>query len=86
MHRQDQYQPDPCIVAGRLRAHKAIVKKGVMSLLLDILDNEPEDAAILRRWGPKALPPTRWLTRGGQNRERDPDKRSSAADQVRPSA
>jgi uncharacterized protein len=26
-------------------------QKGVMSLLLDILDNEPEDAAILRRWG-----------------------------------
>jgi hypothetical protein len=26
-------------------------QKGVMSLLLDILDNEPENAAILRRWG-----------------------------------
>jgi hypothetical protein len=35
---------------------------------------------------PKAPPPTRWLVRGGQNRERDPDKRSSGADQVRPSA
>src|SRR5262249_20341651 len=26
-------------------------QKGVMGLLLDILDNEPENAAILRRWG-----------------------------------
>jgi uncharacterized protein len=26
-------------------------QKGVMTLLLDILDNSPEDAAILRRWG-----------------------------------
>jgi uncharacterized protein len=26
-------------------------QKGVMSLLLDILDNEPENAPILRRWG-----------------------------------
>jgi len=26
-------------------------QKGVMSLLLDILNNEPENAAILRRWG-----------------------------------
>jgi uncharacterized protein len=26
-------------------------QKGVMSLLLDILDNEPENALILRRWG-----------------------------------
>src|ERR1700756_946852 len=25
-------------------------QKGVMSLLLDILDNSPDDAAILRRW------------------------------------
>src|SRR5262249_15704638 len=26
-------------------------QKGVMGLILDILDNSPEDAAILRRWG-----------------------------------
>ena len=26
-------------------------QKGIMSLLLDILNNEPENAAILRRWG-----------------------------------
>jgi hypothetical protein len=26
-------------------------QKGIMRLLLDILDNEPENAAILRRWG-----------------------------------
>ena len=25
-------------------------QKGIMGLLLDILDNSPEDAAILRRW------------------------------------
>jgi uncharacterized protein len=46
--------------AASLRAHNRIGikplsafcarQKGIMGLLLDILENSPEDAAILRRW------------------------------------